>query len=187
MIEHWKDIPDYKGFYQASNQGRIRSMDRQVQGKLGSIRNIKGKVLSGTDDGKGYLKVALQTSGRKTRKLMKVHRLVAMTFINNDDPSEKIEINHINGIKHDNRVANLEWSSPSDNTRHSIYILNKDMSKGSRRRRVARIDINGKIISEYDSIREAARLNGFNEKTSSIYEVASGKRKQYKGTYWKYL
>lgn len=73
------------------------------------------KLLSQYDQGSGYLCVSL--GDYSTHPL--VHRLVAETFIPNDDPDYKTEINHINGDKKDNRVGNLEWCSRSYNLRHA--------------------------------------------------------------------
>lgn len=122
--EIWKDIEGYEGLYQASNTGFIRSLDRIVIDKNGRSVPYKGKVLSGTDNGRGYLKVALQQGGRETRKVVKVHRIIAQTFIPN--PENKPEVNHINCIKTDNRVENLEWNTESEN---SIHVLKNGRKK----------------------------------------------------------
>jgi hypothetical protein len=59
--------------------------------------------------------------GFKNRdKKFSVHRLVALTFIPNDDPKKKVNVNHKNGIKHDNRVENLEWTTQKDNVLHAV-------------------------------------------------------------------
>lgn len=83
---------------------------------LGRIRNTKtGKFLKPTTTNGGYLRVWLYNDNTKKEHL--VHRLVGMTFINN--PLNKETINHINGIKVDNRIENLEWLSRDENTSHS--------------------------------------------------------------------
>ena len=114
MEEEWRDIKGYEGLYQVSNLGRVRSLDRYVQTKKGNKSFHKGKILIGTDTGHGYMKVSLLYNGR--RKSVFVHRLVAEAFIPN--PKNKPEVNHINCIKNDNRVVNLEWVTSSENKIH---------------------------------------------------------------------
>lgn len=104
MQEIWKHIPEYEGLYEVSNLGRIRS-----------LLNTKTTFLKGRDDTNGYLKVALFKN--LIRREMKIHRLAAMAFIPN--PENKPQVNHINGIKSDNRIENLEWCSQSENSIHA--------------------------------------------------------------------
>lgn len=105
QVEIWKDVPDYEGIYQVSSLGQVKS-----------IISKKEKILKGRDDTNGYLKVALYKSKICIQK--KIHRLAAMAFIPN--PENKPCVNHINGIKSDNRVENLEWCTYSENSKHSF-------------------------------------------------------------------
>ncbi len=117
MNEVWKDIPGFKGQYQASSLGRIRSLDRTqvfIQNKIQIKRTVKGKILAfakphGTCQ---YFQVAL---GRRT-KTFNVHRLIAKTFLKN--PSNKKFVNHKNFNKLDNSVSNLEWVTVAENNKH---------------------------------------------------------------------
>ena len=98
--EIWKDIPGYEGEYKVSNMGNVYSI---IKHRLSSL--ILNKTL-------GYLFVNLH--GKNYR----VHRLVALTFIPN--PENKPYIDHINTIKTDNRVENLRWCTPMENTHNPI-------------------------------------------------------------------
>lgn len=116
--ENWKDIPGYEGLYQASSIGRIRSMDRYKDNHT-KKQFIKGKILKIGDDTHGYNQVVLSKNGKV--KTFKVHRLVAMTFLENTQ--NKKDINHKNGNRKDNRIENLEWCSRSYNLWHMYNVL----------------------------------------------------------------
>jgi len=110
-MEIWKEIKGYEGLYEISSIGRVKS--------------IKSKCfLKFRDNGKGYNAAALYNKG--IRKDVKVHRLVAIHFI--DNKLNKPQVNHINGVKSDNRVDNLEWCSNRENIIHS-YSLGLQKSK----------------------------------------------------------
>lgn len=111
--EIWKIIEEHPK-YEVSNLGRIRSLGFIMNN--GNFR--KGKILTPFVGSKGYLRVEM--SGKKYA----VHRLVAAAFIPNYD--NKPQVNHINGIKSDNRVCNLEWCTNSENTQHAYDKLLKN-------------------------------------------------------------
>jgi hypothetical protein len=123
-IEIWKDVKGYEGYYQISDFGNIRSLDRYVNTTYGK-RIEKGKILK-KPISHGYCRIALQKNGF-IRKIM-IHRLVSLAFIENIENKE--QVNHINGIKNDNRVENLEWVTQSENELHSYRILNKKSLQG---------------------------------------------------------
>ena len=112
--EVWRDIKGYEGHYQVSNLGRVRSLDREVPlGK--TTKKIKGKIRKQVPHKIGYL--ALNLSKNKEVKGYLVHRLVALHFV--DNVNEYPEVNHINGIKDDNRATNLEWCTRKQNLKHA--------------------------------------------------------------------
>lgn len=118
--EIWKTVDGYDNKYSVSNHGRVK---RLIVAKFGEhSRIIKERLLCPVRCKKiGYESINLFYSRKKYDRI-KIHRLVAMLFIENN--LNKEFVNHINGIKHDNRVENLEWVTRSENSKHSFHILN---------------------------------------------------------------
>lgn len=121
--DHWRDIPSYEGYYQASKDGMIRSCDRRIKQK-GHQNNyeriMRGQILKPRPLNSGYLIVWLCKNGKS--KAICVHRLIAKTFLIKSN-KDYTDINHINGNKQDNRVENLEWCMRSYNILHSYNHL----------------------------------------------------------------
>jgi hypothetical protein len=121
--ERWLDVVGYEGLYSVSDMGRVYSQPRTefVSSRRtgGHYRYRNSLLLSPTLNKLGYLQVGLHKDG--ICKLKTIHRLVATAFIPNPDK----EVNHINGIRKDNRVENLEWSNRKHNSLHSTQVLGK--------------------------------------------------------------
>jgi hypothetical protein len=119
VSEIWKPVLYFEGFYEVSNFGRIRRITRDIIEKnTGKHKVIKGRMLKPWINTKGYPSVTLSINSKV--KYMRVHRIVARAFIPN--PLNLPEVNHINEIKTDNNVSNLEWCTHLQNIRHGTGI-----------------------------------------------------------------
>lgn len=113
-MEVWKDIKGYKGYYQVSNLGVIKSLSRNVKTKNG-VRKTREKILKQSIRGEGYYYITLSKKHITTNKI--IHRLVAQHFITN--PEKKRTVNHKDGNKLNNNYKNLEWATHLENHQHA--------------------------------------------------------------------
>lgn len=115
MIEEWKPVIGFEGFYEVSNMGNVRSTDRLVNCSRGNGKRLwKGKELKQTVAAtRGYNQISLSKEG-VTYKVY-VHTLVAKAWLNGENET----VNHKDGNKQNNKASNLEWCSYSDNSKHA--------------------------------------------------------------------
>lgn len=110
QTEKWLPIKGYEGIYEVSSFGRVKSLVRKWR-----VREIIRKPVLQT---RGYLQVELKKEDNT--KVYKVHRLVAQAFLSNVE--NKKQVNHIDGIKTNNRFENLEWTTQSENMKHASVL-----------------------------------------------------------------
>lgn len=189
-LEEWRDINDFEGLYQISNLGRVKSLERVEKARNGRKRMIKEKILTGGEYIKGYKFVCLSKDYKK--KQISVHRLVAITFIPNNE--NKPQVNHIDGDIRNNTLSNLEWNTNSENGIHSYRVLGRKNARGmlgkcgvlnARSKPVYQFTLDGEFLRSYESGRQAAFINNF--KQCGISSAARGRYKQAHGFKWSYI
>lgn len=169
MKEIWKDIPEFEGLYQASNLGRIKSLERiNARGN-----RLKEKILKPGINQYGYYQVQLYKNS--IGKMYIVHRLVWIAF--NGPIPEGLQVNHINEIKIDNKLENLNLMTPKENTNWGTGIER-------RAKAVLQFTLDNIFVKEYQSTMQVARELGFS--CGHICECCKGKRKTAHGFKWKY-
>jgi hypothetical protein len=148
--ELWKPLFSYENYYEISTFGNIRSLDRIVKNRgfmpTGYLQ--PGRVLKNFSNGHGYRYVSLCVSG--IRKNHYVHRLVAETFLLR--PSDKIVVNHKDGNKGNNHLANLEWCSILENAQHAAFT---GLTPRGKEKHNAIPVINIKTFKVFDTIKQA--------------------------------
>lgn len=147
--EIWKDVSGYEGYYQASNLGRIKSLKR---------KNKKGKILKPWISCHGYKCVRLSKNGQL--KSFSVHQLIAIAFLGHKRCGLKRVIDHINNIKHDNRLENLQivshrYNCSKDQKGTSKYVGASWCSKRRMWASAIQLDRKSKHLGYYDSEEQA--------------------------------
>ena len=189
--EEWRPIKGYEKEYLVSTAG-----------KVWSVRS--GRTLAPKLTRAGYQRVGLSVNGE--REDFSIHRLVAEAFIPN--PEGKPTVNHINEVKTDNRVENLEWATTLEQNTHGTRIARAvahtdwkartlkmdyeaiakkhdyDTLNAAQMRQVVQKDIGGNVINTFDSIGKAAR--SVNTSAGHIWACCNNQRKTCKGSVWVY-
>lgn len=159
--EEWKIIPDYPD-YAVSNTGKVATL------KTGRLRKFS--------DHKGYKQCMVRKDKKAYNRF--VHRLVANAFL--PQPEEGQVIDHINGIRDDNRVENLRWCSQNENLHFDLALQHREHL----RKQCSQYTLDGTYIATYESAFEAEKVTGI--KSGSIDNCCKGKKLSCGGYQWKY-
>lgn len=178
MSEIWKDVPGYEGYYQISNMGNVKSLDRVVE-KSGRLHHIKGHILRQSKTRCGYYIIGFSKEDKRTYHL--VHRLVADVFIPN--PDNLPCVNHKDEVKVNNHADNLEWCTHLYN---NIFGDRQERVHSKIRKPVIQRSLSGEEIKRFPSMKQASIETGINY--SVIAEVCKNKygRKTAGGFKWHY-
>lgn len=189
MQEVWKDIPDYEGLYQVSNLGRIKSLEKKDKWDRIYEEKILKPHKQHPKKGNQYVSIYLSKNGIKKRFF--IHRLVMMCFSEQYD--EKLQVNHKDGNKENNKLINLEWCTQSENIKHSYKVLGRKKPIGLKgvvgyanktSKAVIQYDKFGNIVNKYGSANQASLITGIDY--STIKQVCRGVGKTAGGYIWKY-
>lgn len=192
MKEIWKDIVNevygnlFLGKYQVSNMGNVRAIARSFTNKRGRTYFYKEHLINQSFDKDGYKMVGLVGNNLK-KYYVRVHRLVALSFVPNPDLQKFNFVNHKDENKSNNIFSNLEWCDCLYNNNYGTR--NKRLSEAKYKHNykakiVQRFDKNGNFIDEFKSACEAARKLNFQQ--TCISNCCLGVAKSHKGFIFKY-
>ena len=171
MQEIWKDIKDYEGLYKVSNLGQVKSLNYLHTGKEQVLKPDKDKL--------GYLQISLCKNGKIKR--FKIHRLVAMMFLENLE--NKPCINHLDCNPSNNNVDNLEWCTQQENIQYASKLGR--IKNGKEIIPVVAINLTTGEQTYYNSQYEAAKQ--LNLYVSNINKVLKGRLKRTGNYTFKYI
>lgn len=176
--EIWKPIKCFEDRYNISNMGRCKRI-----GRFDSIgRGVVEFIMKQHKNDRGYLSCSFIKNGKKYSR--RTNRLVAQAFIPN--PENKPQVNHINKVRHDNRVENLEWATTQEDAIHK-YTFGDYKHPSGKNSKLSKVfyqyTIGGELIKEWKSLRDARSL-GFHR--NGIKDAIKGIRKTYRGFIWSF-
>jgi hypothetical protein len=170
----WKPITNYEGIYEISENGDVKRIAK-TNNQYGMGHILKHNIIN------GYAHVQLHKDSKV--KIMRVHRLVSMAFIPNEQ--NKPHVNHIDGNKLNNHISNLEWCTRSENVSHAlktglsnISITQKESIANTMRKRIGDKNPNSKKVIDlstgiiYGSVVDAAKI--FNIKAPTLTSRLNG-------------
>ncbi|WP_314711495.1 NUMOD4 domain-containing protein [Prevotella pallens] len=147
MVEKFKPVKGYTGIYEISNLGRVKSLSRVIERNDGNTRVTEDRIILPFTTKAGYSQIVLCKDGVKKKHY--IHRLVALAFIPNDNPIEKIVVNHKDENPINNNVGNLEWCTQRYNMRYG--------KMQAKLIKINVIDSKGDVVDLVEGIRECER------------------------------
>ena len=178
MEEIWKSINETNGYYEISNLGNVRTIDRYARVCGGGKRLVNGKPIKPMICSNGYLELQASVEGK--RRIFMIHRLVAQYFIPN--PNNLPEVNHKDENPQNNCADNLEWCTPKYNCNYGTR--NQRCWDKVIKKPVKQLSLDGKIIKQYISATEAQKCTGVDR--TQISRVCKGKNITAGGYKWEY-
>ena len=195
--EVWRPIQGYENLYAVSNLGRVKSFDRVVNGKCGSVKLMKGRVLKPGTQNNVYLFVSLYKNNKAAFFL--IHRLVAIVFQETCGQFKNgLQIDHLNTVRTDNRAVNLRWVTRKENQNNPLtkkkmsdakkgekcYLYGKFGKDNPNSIPIIQYSLTGEKIAEFEALIDVERKLGISN--SSISACCKGKLKTAGGYVWRY-
>lgn len=184
LFEQWLPIEGYEELYQISNFGRVKSLNYN--------HTKQERILKPSTNQYGYQQVHLCKDGKQ--KMLSVHRLVANAFIPNFNNLP--QVNHIDEVKTNNHVSNLEWCDCKYNCNYGSFIEKHSGENNSKTmfgkfgkdnptsKKVIQLTLNNEVVKIWDCMRDVQRKLGYHQ--SSISQCCKGKQKTSNGYKWQY-
>lgn len=177
MHEIWKPFKGFEEFAEVSNFGRVRTKDTvRVSTRSGkpNYQKIKGKVVSPYLNHRGYPTIAFKIGSKRPKTF--VHRAVAHAFV--DGYFDGASVNHMNGIKTDNRPENLEWCTVSENTKHQwktgLIDIRGERHPSAKLKNTDVLEIR-KMLENGDKASTISKI--YNVSVALIYKIQKGTKK----------
>lgn len=192
-LEGFEDIEGYLVCEDGSIFSYKKHLRDSLTGKItGSLVTEEGVKINGSIDSQGYRYIDIKDKNGK-RRCPKIHRLVALAFLENKD--KKPQINHIDGVKLNNDINNLEWVTNSENQLHAYKIGLSTRRKKEKNyqwsgehdncKKVRQMDLNGNEVAIHNSLAMAGRSLG--KGYSTISKVCNDKGKTAYGYMWEFV
>lgn len=190
--EIWIPIRNWEQYYMVSNKSRIKRLPRKFIDISGREQNLREKIMkTPICTTTGYQMIDLEVMDKLEKNT--VHRIVGLHFIEN--PENKPEINHKNGIRHDNRIENLEWATSSEQKLHSFRVLGRKLPKPFLGKKgklhptskpINQIDFKtGVFIKTFESGKQAIE-QGFATDSKNLWLCCNGINNKHNGFKWEY-
>lgn len=187
MAEIWRPVAGYENEYEVSNLGRVKSLERYVVRKDGSVRHLQERIIKQNLTKKGYLTVRLHKNGKSEEG--KVHRLVAVAFLEN--PENKPQIDHIDGNKKRNIVSNLRWVTNYENSHNKTTygnLVRRAKTLCDYVKKPVNMFTGDTLVRTFLCISDACLFLGKdpNNSSANIWRAVNGKQKTAYGFRWEY-